>query len=131
MIRGRQVVTFLIALTLSLAITSKTFAQYGAYGGGYTTSVIIDKAIANPGTNTKGGSTEIIYLDNYSSSDYRFSPGQYMSFRLKVRNTSDVMLYGLKVKDFLPLYIEPVENPGEYNTSDRSITFDAGDFAVD
>ena len=131
MIRGRGVVTLFILFLLFCGLTSNVFAQYGAYGGGYETSIIIDKAVGNPSGNTKGGLTEVSYLDNYSSSDYRFSPGQYISFRLKVKNTSDVVLYSLKVKDLLPLYIEPVENPGEYNSNEHSISFDAGDFAVD
>jgi len=130
MIRGRGVVTFFILFVLFCVFTSTTYAQYGTYGGGYTQSVIIDKAIGIPSTNTKGGSTDVTYLDNYSSSDYRFSPGQYISFRLKVKNTSNVTLSSLKVKDLLPLYIEPVENLNEYNAGDRSFSFDAGDFAV-
>jgi hypothetical protein len=130
MLRGRRVVILFVAFFLSLFITSYTFAQYGAYEGGYSTTVMIDKAIGIPENTTKGGVKETSYVDNYSSSDYRFQPDQYISFRLKIKNTSNEMLYSLKVKDILPFYIEPVDNLNNYNSSEKAISFDAGDFAV-
>ena len=37
----------------------------------------------------------------------------------------------MEVKDTLPAYVDAVEGPGTYNSANREITFNAGDFEVD
>ncbi|MFH1827367.1 MAG: hypothetical protein ABH812_02995 [bacterium] len=125
--RGRGVVTLTAAILLFVAFYSPVHAQYGVYGGGISKSIVIDKSIYNPNQN-KGGSNE--YVDNFYSTDYRFSPNKEIIFRLKVKNTSDTTLYGITVKDFVPSYLQPTEYLGNYNSDNRTISFNAGDFGV-
>ena len=110
---------------LSLFIFApSTMAQYGQYGQpSQSYSIIVDKMVNKPGTDT--------YVDNLSVSDPRFAPGSVVMFRIRIKNTSTIKLVGMEVKDTLPSYVEPVEGPGTYNSTNREITFNAGDFEVD
>lgn len=128
MTRGRRVViTFISAILLFAGLFNPVFSQYGVYGGGVSKSIVIDKSIFNP-NQTKGGSNE--YVDNFYSIDYKFSPNREIIFRLKVKNTSDTTLYGITVKDFVPSYLQPTQYVGDYNSDNRTISFNAGDFGV-
>ena len=103
--------------------------QYGQYGGcnpSYT--ILIDKFVGIPDTSITDP-VNANYVDNLSPSDPRFIAGQTIFFKAKVKNTSNVTLYNVTVKDFLPSYIEPVSGPGVYDGNARTITFSAGDFA--
>lgn len=124
------------SLTLLTAITFLTFAQtaqagvgsygqgpYGQYGGNGTNpnpSIKIDKKVGMPNT-TKGGT--INYVDNMTSTDARFKPGQQIYFQVKVKNTSNVKLTNVVVKDFVPAYAEPIEGPGTFDAKTRTVTF--------
>ncbi len=112
---------------------SGQYGQYGQYGGTPSTqSIVIDKLVAKPGgTQTKGGVVSYEYVDNLSPADVRYSPGGQVLFRLKVKNTSNTTLSNVTVKDFVPNYIDPVEGPGTFDATNRTITFDAGSFAAD
>ena len=127
--RGRRVVTFIAAILLLVGSYSPVFAQYGVYGGGVSKSIIIDKSIFNS-NQSKGGSSDASYIDNLYSTDFKFSPNQEIKFRLKVKNTSDSILYGVTVKDFVPSYLEPKKYSGDYNSENRTITLNTGDYGV-
>lgn len=132
MLRGRRVVTiFYLSLLFSL-FSFPVLAQYGQYGQ-YgqpkpSKSILIDKFVGKP-INTKGGAQTRDFVDNLSPSDPRFQPSQEVVFRLIVRNTSDVKLTNVEVKDTLPQYVEAVEGPGNFNKTSKTIAFNAGDFA--
>ncbi len=131
----KKLLANLVALaSIFYFLSSNIYAQYGQYGqyGGPGPSlfILIDKMVGKP-TATKGGFTDLDYVDNLSPSDPRFSPNQEVFFRLKVKNTSNVTLNGITVKDYLPTYIEPVEGQGTYDSNSRTITISAGDFAAD
>jgi len=122
---------FVTALFLSFAVPS--FAQYGQYGQyGQTTSsqsILIDKQVGKPVGVTKGGVTEVEYVDNLTLSDTRFKPGAEVDFKIRVKNTSNVTLNSVTVTDTIPAYIEPIEGPGTYDSTTRIITVNAGSFA--
>ncbi len=122
---------FIVALFFVSAVPS--FAQYGQYGQyGQTTpsqSILIDKQVGKPVGTTKGGVTEIEYVDNLTPADPRFKPGAEVDFKIRVKNTSSVQLDAVTVTDTVPAYIEPIEGPGTYDASTRIITFNAGTFA--
>lgn len=127
------VLSFLFSLVLVSAVPS--FAQYGQYGQyGQTTpsqSILIDKQVGKPVGTTKGGVTQIEYVDNLTLSDTRFKPGAEVNFKIRVKNTSSVSLSSVTVSDTIPTYIEPIEGPGTYDASTRIITFNAGTLAPD
>src|SRR3990167_6793315 len=129
MTRGRRVViTFISAILLFAGLFNPVFSQYGQYGGAdLSKSIQLDKKVGNP-NQTKGGSID--YLDNLSSSDYRFNPGQFVYFKITVKNTSETKLYGITVKEFVPSYLTIIDNPGSYNADNRTITVNAGDFSI-
>src|SRR3990167_5446710 len=105
--RGRRVVMFLAAILLFAGSILPVFAQYGPYGGpDISKSILLDKKVGGP-NQSKGSSVE--YLDNLSSSDYRFSPGQFVYFKINVKNTSNTKIYGITVKEFVPSYLTLVE----------------------
>lgn len=103
--------------------------QYGQYGGcnpSYT--ILIDKFVGMPDTSITDP-TNANYVDNLSPSDPRFKAGQTVFFKAKVKNTSNVTLSNVIVKDFVPSFIDPVAGPGTFDSSSRTISFNAGDFA--
>lgn len=138
--RVTQIVYRLFILVCALYVTrytlhvSPVFAQYGQYGGEVAPvqSILIDKQVGKPnGTTTKGGTVQVEYVDNLTPSDVRFRPGMEVNFRIKVKNTSQVVLTSVIVTDKVPVYVEPIEGPGTFDSGNRTISFDAGGFAPD
>lgn len=136
MTRGRRVGAFVVLsiaslYTLFFILSASVSAQYGQYGQPQPSkSILIDKFVGKP-TTTKGGAETQDFVDNLSPSDPRFKPSQKVVFKLVVRNTSDVKLNNVEVKDTLPQYIEAVEGPGNFDKTTKVIAFNAGNFAPD
>lgn len=102
--------------------------QYGQYGNcPPSQSILIDKFVGKVTLN-KGGYTDIEYVDNMSASDSRFHAGDMVAFKLKVKNTSNITLTNVTVKDFLPTYVNAIEGPGTFDANTRVVSFNAGDF---
>jgi len=111
-------------------VAADCVGQYGQYGQPCNSySIVVDKMVGKPGTSTDSNS--YTYVDNLSVSDPRFKPDQVVFFKIKVKNTSTTKLVGMEVRDTVPSYLEPLEGPGTFNVSDRTITWNAGDFEVD
>jgi len=123
------IVLFLVTLYVS-RLTFNVYAQYGQYGGEAPSySILIDKMVGKPSQNK--GATEYEYFDNLSPSDPRFSPGQEVYFKIKVKNTSNRDITNVVVRDYVPSYLDPIEGPGSWDGNSRIITFNAGDFKID
>jgi len=86
-------------------------------------SILVDKMVAKPGTEN--------YVDNLSVSDPRFIPGQTVLFKVTIKNTSTTTFGGMTAKDFVPDYFTPIEGPGTFDSTTRTISWDAGFFNVD
>ena len=128
----KKTLIFFTLTTIYLILAAISNAQYGQYNPPPPTqSILIDKWVAKPTGQTKGGVTDYEYVDNLSPSDPRFSAQQFVMFRLKVKNTSNVTIYNVTVKDFVPSYLYPVEGPGNFDSNSRTVVFNAGDFAPD
>lgn len=93
-------------------------------------SIIIDKLVGRPSGQTKGGSASLEYVDNLGTADFKFKPGDEVSFQLKVKNATNQTLDSITIQDFLPPSLEPLEGPGNYDDKSRVITIDAGSFAI-
>jgi len=89
----------------------------------YSYSILVDKMVAVPGTSN--------YVDNLSVSDPRYKPSKFVWFKVTIRNTSTTTLGGMTAKDYVPDYLTPVEGPGTFDSATRTISWDAGAFAVD
>jgi len=123
-----------LVLTLIYFLTNYSIvsAQYGQYGQpSPAMTILVDKMVAKPSI-TKGGATNeatgAIYVDNLSASDSRYKAGQTVFFKIRVKNTSNIKLTNVTLKDFIPSYLETIEGPGTYDANSRTITFNAGDF---
>ena len=134
----KKVLTFSLAFLLGVmcyGLSGKTaFAdcvgQYGQYGQPCPSyAIIVDKMVGKPGSSNDA--TVYEYVDNLSLSDPRFKPDQIVFFKIKIKNTSTTKLVGMEVKDTIPSYLDPMEGPGAYDSTNREITWNAGDFNVD
>jgi len=85
--------------------------------------MIVDKMVQKPGTSD--------YVDNLSVSDPRYKPANNVMFKITIKNTSTTAFGELIAKDYVPSYLTPIEGPGTFDSSTRTITWNAGYFAVD
>lgn len=85
-------------------------------------SIIVDKTVQKPGTSD--------YVDNLSVSDPRYKPSNYVMFRVTIKNASTVNFGGMTAKDYVPSYLTPIEGPGTFDSSTRTVSWDPGAFAV-
>lgn len=112
-------------------LSISVYATDGTYEGPTTTTdILVDKLVARPQGTTEG-TTEWEYVDNISSSDHTFSPGNPIFYRVTVKNVSNHSLTNVTIKDYVPSYLEPYEGHGSYDSATREITIAAGDFAAD
>jgi uncharacterized repeat protein (TIGR01451 family) len=130
--------TFLVFIVATFFFATTANAQYGGYGqygqygyGGATPTqkILIDKMVGKATQTSKGGIVTYDYVDNLSTTDVRFKPGNQVAFKITVKNTSSEALSAVQVKDTLPSYASAVEGPGDYNAQTGVVTFNAGDFA--
>lgn len=98
---------------------------YGGYGGGTCPrgEVMIDKMVKN---------STGVYVDNLGMNDPKLAAGQEVTFRLTVKNTSNVLLSSVNVVDVLPEKLEYVSGPegASYNKDTRELTFVVRDLAA-
>lgn len=125
--------TYVITALLIALISASSAFVMPAFAGSYDSpkynrSITVDKKVAMP-TTTKGGTTNT-YYDNISASTYTFTPGQDVSFEIKVRNTSEVALTHVIVKDFGPQYLFLKAIPGTLDEGSNTLTIEAGDMAI-
>jgi len=115
--------------SLFLFVSPFASAQYGQYGQpAPSESILIDKQVGRPAGTTKGGLTSYDYVDNLTPSDTRFTPGAVVMFKIRVKNTSSIVLNNVMITDKIPQYVEAIEGPGTYDANARTISFNAGTF---
>lgn len=120
---------FLILMFHVLCYMLPAYAQYGQYGGETPTySIIVDKMVSLPHAS-KGETMQ--YVDNLLPPDPRFKPSQDVWFKIKIKNTSNINLQAVEVKDYVPDYLLPLQGPGKWNPDNRTIVWNAGDFNID
>lgn len=120
---------FLITLLTYFAIAPISFGQYAPYTPPTSTiSILVEKKVGNP--VIEKGSTTVTYVDNLGQNDHKFKANEDVWFQVQVKNTSNAKLNGVTLKDFVPANIEPIEGPGTYDTANRVLTVNAGDFEV-
>ncbi len=108
---------FIFAVVAAKTTFAECSGQYGQYGGCPSSdSIMIDKTVGKANTNVE-------YVDNLSSSDTKFKAGQTVHFQLKVKNTSSNTIGNVRVEDHVPMYLDPVEGPGNYDAATRRIVF--------
>lgn len=127
----KKLILFLLTALVIFSFSKSVSANYGQYETpAPSLSILIDKMVGKPDVNVKDA-TSAVYVDNLSLTDTRFKPGNFVFFKIKVKNTSNEKLYNVVLKDFVPSYIDPVEGPGIFDSSNRQITFNIGDMNAD
>lgn len=114
----------IVSLILSLA-PSVVMAKecHSVYGGGEVCeygNLSIDKQVFNP---EKGE-----YWDNIDSSDYVFGPNQEITFKIRVKNTSDVRLDNVLIRDYMTNYLSFVRaNDANWLSDQKKAEWGIGD----
>ena len=129
----KKLFAFLVVVFSFLAITTSASAdcvgQYGQYSQPCNSfALVVNKMVGMPGTSTDA--TQYTYVDNLGVFDPHFKPGQIVFFKVIVTNTSTTTLGGSTAKDFVPSYLTPLEGPGTFDPTTRTISWDAGAFDV-
>lgn len=116
-------------LTASFSATpvEACYTTYGTYGGNEVCdngSISIDKVVWQ--TKDNNGNTVEAWKDNIDSSDYKFTPGEEVKFELRVKNTGDIELDDVTVRDILPEYME-WKWGGDWYSSTRTVEWKVND----
>lgn len=105
---------FLISLFIGLALllgVNLSLARADQYEEKEPSLQIwLDKKVENPESNQ--------YVDNLSVSDYKFAPGEEVWFNVKIKNTGEKTFEKVKVKDYLPDYVQHLEGDLEREYQD-------------
>ena len=120
----KKLFSFLFIIIIITFITP----VYAGCGGQYESpcqsySMLVDKMVAKPGTSD--------YVDNLSVADPRYKPSEFVMFKVTIKNNSTTTFGGMTAKDFVPSYLTPIEGPGNFDAASRTLSWDAGAFAVD
>ena len=62
-----------------------------------------------------------LYVDNMGLADYKFSPGEEITFKLKIKNVGDETFDKVYVKDTLPDYLELISGDLSFEISDLTV----------
>lgn len=88
--------------------------QYGGTTTCNPSDLTINKQVYNPVTK--------VYVENLTTTDTTFTPGNEVTYRLIVKNGSGET-FQASIKDILPPYMEFVSGPGSYNKDTRVLEF--------
>lgn len=106
------IVSFLVSKPLNAATRCEP-----QYGGGeicvYTGELQINKTVWNKNSN--------FFVDNLGLNDYKFSPGEEITFKLAVTNVGDKKFDVVHVKDTLPDYLEHISGDLEFDIYDLEV----------
>lgn len=118
-----------LALILSMTAATLSLGASSAYADPYqpttpSKEILIDKMVGKPVTDK--GTVDYDYVDNLTSNDHTFKPGDIVYFRLRVKNTSQAKLTDVVVKDFEPSYFTLSNDHG--TVSSETLSINAGNF---
>ena len=85
-------------LTMAQAVGASYVSS--PYGEVPTEEIEIEKKVKNPATGD--------FVDRLNLGDYQFTPGEEMTFKVKVTNYGESNFEKVKVVDYLPEYVELV-----------------------
>lgn len=116
----KTIITVLSLATTSLFVAASAQAAVrceAQYGGGQvcvtTGNLQISKEVFDP--------KEKKFVDNLGINDYRFTPGEEVTFRLKVKNVGDAAFSKVNVSDSLPLVLEFISGSKDFELTDLKV----------
>ncbi len=117
---------FIFSAYLTFAQTANaagTVTCQPIYGGGQTCiqagNVAIDKKIAHPKTNS--------LVDTLTINDDKFAPESVVTFQLAVTNTGGSKINRIQVRDVFPQYADFSAGVGNYDSGNKTLTFEVND----
>lgn len=115
---------FLLAFTLIITLTALVPTANASescqqiYGGGETCTnpqISINKLVKRPDNSD--------FVDNLGINDAKYKADQNVTFRITVTNTGNKNLSNVQVKDILPDFVTFVSGNGDFNTDDKTLSF--------
>lgn len=97
------------------AMAQTCTTQYGGTTTCAPTDLTVNKQVKNPVTN--------FFVENLSTTDPAFSPGNEVLFKLTIKNASGETFNPVTVKDTFPSYLTFVAGPGTYDKPSNTLTF--------
>lgn len=107
-----------LAMFLNVSSAMAGRSCHNVYGGGEVCEqkdIQIDKVVLRPDTNQ--------FLDNIDSGSFNFNPSQDVTFELRIKNTGDIRLDKVNVKDTLPDTLR-WKSGGNGSSSSQDVTFE-------
>lgn len=111
----RLIIFLTVIVALSTLFTAKNALadQYQYNGSTTTVNILIDKKVSVPDNSVNANNAS--FVDNLFDFNARFTPGQNIFFRLRVKNTSNITLTNVQIKDFFPAsFVETVGGAGTF-----------------
>jgi uncharacterized repeat protein (TIGR01451 family) len=112
---------FIVSCILAFA-PAKAFADDGCtpiYGGGQTCpppgNISINKSVQNPQNG--------IFVDNLTTNDPKYTPGQIVNFKIVVTNTTGTNISTVTINDIFPTYLTYVSGNGSFDSNKNTLTF--------
>ncbi len=100
---------------LPLRVNAETCTtQYGGTTTCVPSELTINKQVKNPVTN--------VFVENLTSTDPAFSPGNDVLFKLTIKNGSGETFNPVTVKDTLPTFLTFVAGPGTFDKPSNTLT---------
>lgn len=109
----------LTAVTLlagSVSATGNCTNSYGTSVECPPNNIDVNKKVRHPNDVN-------IFVENLTSNDPRYSPGDTVEYEIAVTNNSNVTVNVVTVTDTLPTGLTFVGGPGSYNSNDRTLTY--------
>jgi len=75
--------------------------------------ILINKMVKSP--------LEADWHENLSSDERTFASNDYVEFKITVKNIGEKDLTNVRFTDFLPDFVNPVSNPGEFDSSNNQV----------
>jgi uncharacterized repeat protein (TIGR01451 family) len=99
-----------------LLLTYFASSPVGAYEYGqeeHHLQIMVNKEVKSP--------LESDWHDNLSSDQETFAPDDFIEFRITVKNIGDQELTNVRLTDFLPDFLNPNFNPGDFDSTNKQI----------
>lgn len=118
----RLVLLSIFSAAILLTATNNALAQEGCtpiYGGGQTCpppgDISVDKTVQNPENG--------VFVNNLTVNDPKYTPGQSVSFKVVVTNTTGTKISKVTINDIFPSYLTFESGPGNYDSGKNTLTF--------
>lgn len=123
--KKQLIVASILMFALMYIVSTASAGQYGPYGGNdQNASIMVDKQVSVP--HDDKGNVRYSYVDNLSRTDYKFKSGNYIWFKIKVKNTSNKHLSNVTVVDTFPQFLEVFPDGHSYDSNNRKLTVNLG-----